>query len=168
MGTVTTHGTGVPQALSGDAPASRLETLPSRAHRAAMPLPGDAPGPWGGRWNASEPAGQTAGGRGYALSGFFHTITSVLRHTRAKDRAEHAPDETPRKPASRRRLPDQEFQVTFTRPNGDIITQTVLITGAALLSDLPLLARLALRNQHDIETARIKRVTLITPDPFAR
>jgi len=125
--------------------------------------------PLGGRWNASEPAGQTAGRQGDVPPGVFFWIVSRLRHALTKSRAA-PPDAGPAQAQPRqplRRLPDQEFQVTIKRPSGDITTQTVLINGAQLQADLPILARLALASQHDIETARILRITLITPDAFA-
>lgn len=61
---------------------------------------------------------------------------------------------------------DQQWLVTFQRPNGDVVTETVLINGGNLQADIEVLARLALRDQRDIDCARLLRIQIdLTPTP---
>lgn len=57
-------------------------------------------------------------------------------------------------------FPDQQWLVTYERPNGDLATQAVLINGGNLQADIETLARLALRDQRDIDCARLIRIQL--------
>lgn len=55
---------------------------------------------------------------------------------------------------------DQQWLVTYERPNGDIATEAVLINGGNLQADIETLARLALRDQRDIDCANIIRISI--------
>ncbi|TDE34153.1 hypothetical protein [Antarcticimicrobium sediminis] len=63
-------------------------------------------------------------------------------------------------------FPDQQWLVTFRRPNGDMVTKAVLINGGNLQADIKVLARLALRDQRDIDCAHLLRVQIdLNPTP---
>jgi hypothetical protein len=55
---------------------------------------------------------------------------------------------------------DKQWLVTYERPNGDIATEAVLINGGNLQADIDTLARLALRDQRDIDCANIIRISI--------
>ncbi len=57
-------------------------------------------------------------------------------------------------------FPDQQWLVTYERPNGDVATEAVLINGGNLQVDIDTLARLALRDQRDIDCARLIRISI--------
>jgi len=57
-------------------------------------------------------------------------------------------------------FPDQQWLVTYERPNGDVATEAVLINGGNLQADIDTLARAALRDQRDIDCARLIRISI--------
>jgi hypothetical protein len=57
-------------------------------------------------------------------------------------------------------FPDQQWLVTYQRPNGDVATAAVLINGGNLQADIETLARLALHRQRDIDCAAILRISI--------
>jgi hypothetical protein len=93
--------------------------------------------------------GTTAGGGLLAVPGAF------FRRFRKKTGGDAAKPVRPQTP-----LPDQKWLVTYECPNGDVATSTVLINGASLLVDIYTLARLALRNQCDVDRAIIIRISV--------
>ena len=93
--------------------------------------------------------GATAGGGLLAASGaFFRRFRKIT----AGDTAKPARPQTP--------FPDQKWLVTYECPNGDVATSTVLINGGNLQVDIYTLARMALRDQCDIERAIIIRISI--------
>ncbi|MBT9383306.1 hypothetical protein KM176_05495 [Pseudooceanicola sp. CBS1P-1] len=71
----------------------------------------------------------------------------------------------PAKPPRPGLFPDIDLQVTFRRPDGVMITETVPVNGGNLLTDTATLARLALRDRRDRDCARILSVRLAHPAP---
>lgn len=57
-------------------------------------------------------------------------------------------------------FPDQQWLVTYERPNGGVATESVLINGGNLQADIETLARLALHRQRDIDCATIIRISI--------
>jgi len=93
--------------------------------------------------------GTTAGGGPLAAPGPF------FRRFRARNAGSTA---HPARPQTL--FPDQQWLVTYERPNGDIATEAVLINGGNLQADIETLARLALRDQRDIDCATILRISI--------
>ncbi|WPZ23135.1 hypothetical protein T7987_07860 [Sulfitobacter faviae] len=93
--------------------------------------------------------GTTAGGGLLAASGAFFRR---FRNCTTGDTAKPVRPQTP--------FPDQKWLVTYECANGDVATSTVLINGASLLVDIYTLARMALRDQCDIDRAIIIRISI--------
>ena len=93
--------------------------------------------------------GTTAGGGLLAVPGAFFRW---FRKSTTRDTAKPVRPQTP--------LLDQKWLVTYECPNGDVATSAVLINGASLLVDIYTLARLALRNQCDVDRAIIIRISI--------
>lgn len=97
--------------------------------------------------------GTTAGGGLLAASGAFFRW---FRKT-----APAAPAAQPATTRPRLRLyADQQWLVTYERPNGDVGTAAVIINGGHLQADIEALARMALHNQCGIDCATILRIKL--------
>jgi len=93
--------------------------------------------------------GTTAGGGLLAASGAFFRR---FRKSTTGDTAKPVRSQTP--------FPDQKWQVTYECPNGDVATSAVLINGGNLQVDIYTLARMALRDQCDIDRAIIIRISI--------
>jgi hypothetical protein len=57
-------------------------------------------------------------------------------------------------------FPDQAWLVTHRRPNGEVLTQSVLINGGIPMIDLETMARIALKRQRDVDCGTILRICL--------
>lgn len=104
--------------------------------------------------NACE-TGKTGGGILQAPAAFFGFIRKSA-------------DVGKTEPARRNTFADQAWMVTYERPNGDIVTEGVLINGGNLQADIEFLARNALKDQRDIDCAKILRLSMDFTLPPAR